>query len=214
MTDTRTVLAQRGALEPMAARDGVSLPDDMRHLFEAGQLVDASARAEAERNALLTIAGAAAARSADSDPLTTIGMLGEHPEADLSDARAALATGDLDATLASAGDAFRAWNGAWQEGRRRALLLVAVLATILVLGSAVAGRARTARRGTAVPVSGGPTLALAGYQPGHDPFEYEPTVEELMAAATPPVPTVELPVPAGPAAGPATVPPASGGDGA
>ena len=84
MTDARTVLAQRGALEAMAARDGVTLPDDMRHLFEAGQLVDASARAEAERNAMLTIAGAAAAQSADSDPLTTIGMLGEHPEANLT----------------------------------------------------------------------------------------------------------------------------------
>ena len=193
MTDTRTVLAQRGALESMAARDGVTLPDDMRRLFEAGQLVDASARAEAERNAMLTIAGAAAARSADNDPLTTIGMLGEHPEANLTDARAALATGDLDATLASAGDAFRAWNGAWQEGRRRALLLVAVLATIIVLGSALAGRARVARRTSLVPAAAGAGFASSPYVLAGGVVDDEPTAEELLAAGTPPLPASEPP---------------------
>jgi hypothetical protein len=188
------VLAQRGALESMAARDGVTLPDDMRRLFEAGQLVDASARAEAERNAMLTIAGAAAAQSSDSDPLTTIGMLGEHPESNLSDARAALATGDLDATLTSADDAFRAWTGAWQEGRRRALLLVAVLATIIVLGSALFGRARAARR-EAVPAGGGAALAVSTYRLAADPFDDEPTAEELLAAGTPTLPPTEPPAP-------------------
>ena len=59
---------------------------------------------------MVTIAGAAAARTSDTDPLTTIGMVGEDPEADLVAARAALAAGDLDATLAAADDAYRGWT--------------------------------------------------------------------------------------------------------
>jgi hypothetical protein len=197
MADTRTVLAQRTAVESMAAQDGVTLPDDMRTLFEAGSLVDASARAEAERNAMLTIAGAAAAQTAASDPLTTIGMLGEHPEANLDAARASLSAGDLEATLASADDAFRAWTGAWQEGRRRALLAVAVLATILVLGSALIGRARTARRIATVAATGG---SMAGMTAVDAALEDEPTAEELLAAAAPPMP----PLPSTGATPPAT----------
>jgi hypothetical protein len=120
-------------------------------------------------------------------------MLGEHPEANLTDARAALATGDLDATLASAGDAFRAWNGAWQEGRRRALLLVAVLATIIVLGSALAGRARVARRTSLVPAAVGAASASSPYAFVRGVVDDEPTAEELLAAGTPPLPATEPP---------------------
>ena len=145
MADARTILAQRGALEAMAAKDGIDLPGEMQTLFEDGKLVEASARAEAERNAMVTIAGAAAAQTSETDPLTTIGMVGEDPGADLVAARAALEAGDLDATLAAADDAYRGWAGAWQEGRRRTLLLIAVLATIVVLASAVIGRVRGAR---------------------------------------------------------------------
>ncbi|HET7831139.1 MAG TPA: hypothetical protein VFL03_16415 [Candidatus Limnocylindrales bacterium] len=188
MADARTVLAQRGAIETMAANDGIELPDDMQTLFEAGQLVDASARAEAERNAMVTIAGAEAARSTETDPLTTIGMVGENPSANIAKAREALAAGDLPATLDAADDAYRAWGGAWQEGRRRVLLLIAVLATILVLGSAVVNRVRHAR--SAAPATGvtpaNTSLALpTGRRATQDA---EPTPEELLAASTPPIP--------------------------
>ena len=129
----------------MAAKEGIDLPGEMQTLFEDGQLVEASARAQAERNAMVSIAGAAAAQTSESDPLTVIGMVGENPGAALVAARAALEAGDLDATLAAADDAYRGWAGAWQEGRRRTLLLIAVIATIVVLASAVTGRIRGAR---------------------------------------------------------------------
>ena len=58
MADARTVLAQRGAVESMAADDGLTLPAEMQALFESGDLVQASGRAEAERNAMLAIAQA------------------------------------------------------------------------------------------------------------------------------------------------------------
>ncbi len=145
MADARTILAQRAALDELATREGLVVPPTMLTLFEAGSMGEASAEAEAVRNAMLSIRQATDAQSAADDILTTIGMIGEEPEADLRAARAALATGDLGATLKAADDAYRAWNGAWEEGRRRALLAVAVLATILVLGSSIVGRVRRAR---------------------------------------------------------------------
>jgi hypothetical protein len=206
MADARTVLTQRGAIQTMAASDGIELPDEMRSLFEAGRLVDASARAEAERNAMVTIAGAEAAQSSETDPLTTIGMVGENPSADIARAREALAVGDLPATLDAADDAYRAWNGAWQEGRRRVLLLIAVLATILVLGSAVANRLRHARSQAAPAAVASTSLALP-----RPTVDADPTPEELLAASTPPLPDAAPtrgPAPSGP---PPTAPTSTGG---
>ena len=146
MADARTVLAQRNALAALAERDGLRLPGDLQTLFEGGLVAEASARAEAERAAILAIADARAVRSSDDDILSRIGMIGEDPDADLTAARTALARGDLPATLAAADRAHRAWTVAWQEGRRRALLAIAVLATLLVLGSAVVAQLRRSRR--------------------------------------------------------------------
>ncbi|MEW6224785.1 MAG: hypothetical protein AB1627_09145 [Chloroflexota bacterium] len=146
MADARTVLAQREAVEARAARHGLTPPEAMRRLFEAGQLGEASREAEAELNALLALEGAIAARHADPDILTAIGMLGEDPEAELVAARASFGAGDLDAMHAASARALAAWSEAWQEGRRRALFGVAVLATVLVLGSAIFGGIRRSRR--------------------------------------------------------------------
>jgi len=146
MSDARTVLAQRSAVQQLAARSDVRLPASMQQLFESGMMAQASAEAEAERNAILAVDQADAARESANDVLTQIGMLGEHPDADLALARNDLAAGNIDGTLTAADDAYRAWNGAWQEGRRRTLLAVALVATLLVLASAVANRARRARR--------------------------------------------------------------------
>ncbi len=184
MADARTVLAQRGAVEAMAAADGHALPGDMQALFESGDLVGASGRAEAERNAMLAITQAAEARSTGEDPLTTIGMMGEDPDADVAAARASLADGDLEAVLSSADDAFRAWTGAWQEGRRRALLALAMLATIIVLASAVIGKLRRDRRARVVPAAV-PASPVASGADWATASATEPTPEELLDAAAP-----------------------------
>jgi hypothetical protein len=146
MADARTVVAQRNAVVSMADRDGLALPEAMRLQFEAGTLAAASATAASERNAMLAIEQARDSRSADDDVLSRIGMLGEQPDADLAAARAALAAGNTDATLASADGASRAWTGAWQEGRRRALVALALVATGILLVTAIASRARRFRR--------------------------------------------------------------------
>ena len=146
LADARTVLAQRGAIESLADRGGLTLPPGVQQRFQAGDMVGASREAEAERNAMLSVMEAGDARVQDDDLLSRIGMLGEDPEADLVAAEAAFAAGDLSGAQAAADDAFRAWTAASQEGRRRALLGLAVLAAALVLAAAVAGRARAARR--------------------------------------------------------------------
>jgi hypothetical protein len=144
MADARSVLAQRNAVEAVAARQGVTLPVDMRDLFEAGDLADASARAQAEQATLDAIVLAASDRTPDGDILSRIGMIGEHPERDLAAARVALGRGDIPASAKAAARAHRAWTAAGQEGRRRALLGIAVLATIVILtGAAIAHVRRT-----------------------------------------------------------------------
>jgi hypothetical protein len=179
MADARTVLAQRNALATMAQRGGFRLPDTMRDLFEAGSIAEASARAEAERNAMLAITEALAARSAEDDVLSRIGMIGEHPAADLAAARVSLADGDLDATLVAAGRALRAWTASWEEGRRRALLAIAALATVLVIASATVSHLRRSRRAAGVattPARGPQARPMIAAAPGasHAPLPRAP----------------------------------------
>ena len=146
MADARTVIAQRTALEGQAARDGITLPDDVRASFQSGAFAAASARAEAERQAIVSVEAAAGARAPGDDPLSVIGSLGANPDADLAAARAAVTAGDLDGATEAAARADRAYAGASDEGRRRVLLAVAVLATMLVLGGAIIGTLQRGRR--------------------------------------------------------------------
>ncbi|HYO42773.1 MAG TPA: hypothetical protein VES19_06190 [Candidatus Limnocylindrales bacterium] len=157
MADVRTVIAQRNAVARMAERDGVTLTTRMQGLFESGALAEASAQAEAQRVAMVAIEDAEAARSADDDILSRIGMLGEHPEQSIREARLLLAQDDFEGSMAASDRALRAWTVAWQEGRRRALLALAVLATVLVLLTAGIGSIRRARRPAA-----GPTTVAGG----------------------------------------------------
>lgn len=146
MADARTVLAQRAAVERLASAASLELPASMRQLFEAGSLQEASAEAAADSNAIVAIDQATEARGSTDDLLTQVGMIGEHPDRDLARAQADLMAGDIDGTLTAANDAYRSWAGAWQEGRRRALLALASLATVLVLASAAISRTRRGRR--------------------------------------------------------------------
>ncbi len=153
MADARTVLAQRKAVAEIAERDGMTLSATMQSLFESGSMTEASALAEAQRDAMLAIEDAAASRSADDDILSRIGMLGEHPEQSLREARLLLAQDDFEGSAAAADRAYRAWTIAWEEGRRRVLMALAALATVVVLGSAAVGTFRRSRRADASDAS-------------------------------------------------------------
>ena len=165
MADARTLLAQRKGVTAMAEREGLELPDDMRVLFESGSIADAGAEGDAERDAILAIGDALGVRSSDDDILSRIGMLGEHPESDLAEASSALAAGDLDGSVAASDRAFRAWTIAWEEGRRRALMVLAAFATVVVLGSAIVGTFRRSRRAATSPVAPGSASSGDGPAP-------------------------------------------------
>jgi hypothetical protein len=142
MADARTALAQRTAVEARAARNLLTVPERMRTLFEAGSMVEASTEAGGELAAIEVIEGAAGQQAVEPDALARIGLLGSTPEAELAASRIAYEAGDLTGAVQAASLAADGWSGAWQEGRRRALLAIAVLATLLVVVSA----ARSARR--------------------------------------------------------------------
>lgn len=154
LADARTVLAQRGAVAAAADAAGLEAPDMIRAPFERGDLVAASSVAATQFSAIQVLAGAAAYRPAAPDPLTAIGLLGEQPDALLAEGHAAFARGDVDTALARASAAQATWTGAWEEGRRRALFAVAIIAALALLVAAAAGRLRTRRAARAVAGAG------------------------------------------------------------
>jgi hypothetical protein len=141
MASARTVLAKRVALEQQAMAAGVHLPDTLRTLFETGSLSAASTEADREAAAITAITTAGASQTDDQDLLSNVGMIGERPETDLAAAGRELADGHLDASIAASTRAYGAWTGAWAEGRRRLVFLIALVATLSILGPAIWHRA-------------------------------------------------------------------------
>jgi len=146
LEDLRAVIAQREALEVAADRAGLTLPTTVREAFEAGRLAESSAVAAEQLATVDVIVSAAASRPLDPDPVTRLGLLDQRPDVELAAARAAFASGDVEAARRSAGAAQDTWDRAWDLGRRRILIgLAAAVAILLGLGLAVAGLRR--RRG-------------------------------------------------------------------
>lgn len=147
LTDLRTVIAQREALESAASLAGQSLPTTVRDAFEAGLLADASTAATTQLEAIDVIVDTAALRPVDPDPVTLLGLVDQQPDVDLAAARAALASGDVAGALASAESARTAWDLAWDLGRRRILIALAAFVTSLMfLGLGITAVRRRFRR--------------------------------------------------------------------
>jgi hypothetical protein len=156
LADTRTVIAQREALEAAAARNDLELPTRFRELFEdEADLVGASEEAVRELAVIEALEGSHGTKPQGDDPLVSLGLIGVDPAASLADARQAFSDGRLDDALASAAVASTDWRGAWDEGRRRLLVLVALIATTMVLGSAAVGWMRRRHLDTASSLTAG-----------------------------------------------------------
>jgi hypothetical protein len=134
MTDARTVIAQRDAVESAARSAGLAVPDTVRGLFESGDLTAASTEARAELETIADLRQARAARIARPDPIERLGLVDTGPDADLSAAEVAFAGGELDVASASAEAARSVWAGAWDLGRRRAIVAIAALLASLGVG--------------------------------------------------------------------------------
>jgi hypothetical protein len=150
LSDTRTVIAQREALEAAASHSGLEVPPTMRTLFETeGSLTEASQEAGRELAIISTLDSVAKGRPPADDPITNLGLIGAHPERSLAEARAAFEEGRLDDATAAAQAAVTGWDGAWAEGRRRLLVVLALLASAFVLGTAIFSTIRRRRPDTA-----------------------------------------------------------------
>lgn len=150
------VLADRATIATEARQAGLIVPDALRLAFQDDDgFDDATAEAAAELAAIRAYVAASALRPTTTDPIRDLGLVGETPEADLVAARNALATGDLEASLAASAEAGASWAHAGAVGGGRAfsiaLLAVAVLiAVVLVVGTV---RRRRDRRRARPPMA-------------------------------------------------------------
>jgi hypothetical protein len=156
----RRLLEQRDAISQETAELGLDPPETLRTLFERnGALEAALAEAIAERTTIATIREADASRPPEPNPFQLVGLIGESPAADLSEARAAFAEGDLTAAEATASRARLAWLAAEDYGRTRLLsALLLLVAVVVALASLVARLRRLLRRADGAangPANGG-----------------------------------------------------------
>ena len=143
----RTALAERARLEAKVSAAGLALPPSMRRLFEAGDFGGAVAEAQQEEAAIAAIETAGEGRAQGvRDTLTTVGMMGEDPDRDLTTATAAFAAGDSAAAISAAQAASHLWADARGEGQRRVLMAAAVAVALGVLVVSLASRLRRVRR--------------------------------------------------------------------
>lgn len=147
MAGARVALTERAALESQASAAGLTLPSTMQRHFEAGDLAEATVEAQREQAAVIAIGDATQARDESArDPLASAGLVGEDPGLVLAAAKSALANGDTVSAVADAQSAAQTWDGAHDEGRRRVLMVGALVVAFGVLAASLASRLRRTRR--------------------------------------------------------------------
>ena len=155
LDDASEVLADRDQIRDGAGELELTPPDALRVTFEGTDgLAAAAEEADAERVALTVLA--AASEQLDGQPgiVTSIGLLGTDPEADLTTAREAFESGDLDRATAAAARAADVRGGADDAGRVRVTVAggAVLLLDALGLGLLFARRQRHRRQQTTQPV--------------------------------------------------------------
>ena len=180
IADSTAILDQRDGIDTLAAANDLDPPPGLETSYEAaGTAADLTAAADlaaGTRGSLEAVVAAASAAGAPRDWLTTLGLSGKNPDADLAAARSAWEAGNLaeateraslvSGTLAVAADA----------GRGRAVVIggalafVMALLAVFVLASIVRMRRRR-RQIAAMPA------AAAGVLGPVDPFATSTPVE-------------------------------------
>jgi hypothetical protein len=182
--EAATVLEQRDAIDRAAADAGLTPPDSLRTAFEGDDgFADARTEIDAQLEVIDRYADAVASKPANPDVFTQLGLWQEAPETELATAASAYATGDLDASSASADEARLTWIGAAGVGRTRALMIAGVAIAIVVLLVLAVVAAIRYRRGhrragteTMLAGAGGVTPATA-VSTDPDPTEVVPRVD-------------------------------------
>jgi hypothetical protein len=156
LDEAATILEGRDAIDRAAADAGLTPPDSLRTAFEGDDLfADATVEIEAQVLTIDRYEEAVAARPADPDLITQLGLWEETPELDLEAAATAYAAGDLEASARASEAALGTWLGAANVGQGRALIIasvaVGILLALLFAIAALLQRRRNRRRATVVP---------------------------------------------------------------
>jgi hypothetical protein len=171
------IVRKRDETEALAAANGLTPPDELEGAYETAtseaDLAAASALAANLQTSLATVVAADEAADAPRDWLTTLGLTGKDPDADLAAARSAWQAGDLAAANERAALVAGTIGVAPEAGRGRAIVigggatLVGIVLLMLLLVAVVRWRGRSRRMTAAVA-----TTVAAPWSAAQD----EPTV--------------------------------------
>ena len=190
MVAARTVLAERDEIAALTRPLGVEPPGSLRIAYQTARdsLDEAATIGSTMLAAARALAAADAAVAAPRDAITSLGLLGTMPEADLATARSAFTAGDADAELRATA-LTTLIGGAPEVGRGRLSALgvaLAVAVLLLVVALVVARRRRRARARLAGAIAaGGPPYATLADQSSGTPDE---PPDATPAPSTRPVP--------------------------
>jgi hypothetical protein len=178
MEQATAVLGLRDQVD--AAATALQLQPDgaLKAAYEGaeGNLDAATALAQDELAALAAISDAKAKVNTEPDLISTLGLLGETPQAPYDAARTAYEAGDLDGATTNAAAAAGLITGAAATGQQRLVLMVGVAVALLVLLIVLAIVARRRRRRRAVAL----TMAAP------EPTALEPAAPEAYATLADP----------------------------
>ncbi|TAK02263.1 MAG: hypothetical protein EPO36_02695 [Chloroflexota bacterium] len=204
ISEAYEILALRDQIEAAAEDVDLEPGDGLEAAYEAAtdNFVAAQDVARTELAVLETLAATDAAVDAPADLLSTIGLIGESPEADYAAAGAAFEAGDLDAAETAAQAALAVLTNASRVGRERLLAAVGVvfgLTAGLGIVLAIRARRRSARAraatATAIVASVAPAVPMVPVAPVAWPEAGAPVAP---APAVPPVAWPEGPERAAP----------------
>ncbi len=162
--EARAILDSRDRVDEAAAGLGLEADGALRDAYESASdnFVEADRIAAAETTTLADLASADSAIHADPDLLTTIGLLGETPQAGYDEAAAAFETGDLDAADATAKATLALVGDGARVGKERLLAIVGGAFGVTLLLAAALLLFRRGRRRRADAVAAGTGTAPSG----------------------------------------------------
>ena len=137
IADSAAILHQRDGIDTRAASNDLDPPPDLEAAYEtAGTAADLTAAADlaaGTQRSLDDVVAASGAAGATRDWLTTLGLSGKDPDADLAAARAAWEAGNLTEATERAALVSGTLAVAAEAGRGRAMVIAVVFAIVIVL---------------------------------------------------------------------------------
>ena len=165
MSQARGILTQRDQIANEAVKELTTPPPTLQTAFEATGITAASREAAQELEVLNELSAADRARTNSGGAARDLGLLGADPQAELTAARRAFASGDLSGAAQLAVSARNAWESANSAGQIRIVGSLSLLVGgLLLLGLYIwmrGGRLRVAATAATAGTAGGHASGVA-----------------------------------------------------